>query len=65
MTWQGERAEVPEFGLLFPLRRELTEVSYLGVGPRETTADRTAGGCASCPVQHHPAGRRRESPVPG
>ena len=44
MTWQGERAEVPEFGLLFPLRRELTEVSYLGLGPRETTADRTAGG---------------------
>lgn len=44
MTWQGERAEVPEFSLLFPLRRELTEVSYLGLGPRETTADRTAGG---------------------
>ena len=44
MTWQGERAEVPEFGLLFPLRRELTEVSYQGLGPRETTADRTAGG---------------------
>ena len=44
MTWQGERAEVPEFGLLFQLRRELTEVSYLGLGPRETTADRTAGG---------------------
>ena len=30
--------------MLFPLRRELTEVSYLGLGPRETTADRTAGG---------------------
>ena len=44
MTWQGERAEVPELGLLFPLRRELTEVSYLGLGPRETTADRTTGG---------------------
>lgn len=44
MTWQGERAEVPEFGLLFPLRRELTEVSYLGLGPREITADRTADG---------------------
>ena len=44
MTWQGEKAEVPEFGLLFPLRRELTEVSYLGLSPRETTADRTAGG---------------------
>ena len=44
MMWQGERAEVPEFGVLFPLRRELTEVSYLGLGPRETTADRTAGG---------------------
>ena len=44
MTWQGDRTEVPEFGLLFPLRRELTEVSYLGLGPRETTADRTAGG---------------------
>ena len=44
MTWQGERAEVPEFGLLFPLRRELTEVSYQGLGHRETTADRTAGG---------------------
>ena len=27
-----------------PLRRELTDVSYLGLGPRETTADRTAGG---------------------
>ena len=44
MTWQGERAAVPELGLLFPLRRELTEVSYLGLGPRETTADRTTGG---------------------
>ena len=44
MTWQGEHTELPEFGLLFPLRRELTEVSYLGLGPRETTADRTAGG---------------------
>ena len=44
MTWQGTRTELPEFGLLFPLRRELTEVSYLGLGPRETTADRTAGG---------------------
>ena len=44
LTWQGERAELPEFGLLFPLRRELTEVSYLGLGPRETVADRTAGG---------------------
>ena len=30
--------------MLFPLRRELTEVSYLGLGPRETTADRTTGG---------------------
>ena len=39
MTWQGTRTELPEFGLLFPLRRELTEVSYLGLGPRETTAD--------------------------
>ena len=36
--------KLPEFSLLFPLRRELTEVSYLGLGPRETTADRTAGG---------------------
>ena len=44
MTWQGEKTELPEFGMLFPLRRELTEVSYLGLGPRETTADRTAGG---------------------
>ena len=44
MMWQGERAELPEFGLIFPLRRELTEVSYLGLGPRETVADRTAGG---------------------
>ena len=44
MTWQGERTELPEFGLLFPLRRELAEVSYLGLGPRETVADRTAGG---------------------
>ena len=44
MTWQGEKTELPEFGLLFPLRRELTKVSYLGLGPRETTADRTAGG---------------------
>ena len=44
MTWQGEHTELPEFGLLFPLCRELTEVSYLGLGPRETTADRTAGG---------------------
>ena len=44
MTWQGARTELPEFGLLFPLRRELTEVSYLGLGPRETAADRTAGG---------------------
>ena len=44
MTWRGEKTELPEFGLLFPLRRELTEVSYLGLGPRETTADRTAGG---------------------
>ena len=35
---------MPEFGLLLPLRRELTKVSYLGLGPRETTADRTAGG---------------------
>ena len=44
MTWQGKKAEMPEFGLLLPLRRELTKVSYLGLGPRETTADRTAGG---------------------
>lgn len=44
MTWQGEKIELPEFGLLFPMRRELTKVSYLGLGPRETTADRTAGG---------------------
>ena len=44
MTWQGEKTELPEFGLLFPLRRELTSVYYLGLGPRETTADRTAGG---------------------
>lgn len=44
MTWQGERAELPEFGLLLPLRRELTGVSYLGLGPRETVADRTVGG---------------------
>ena len=44
MTWQGERTELPEFGLLLPLRRELTSVSYLGLGPRETVADRTAGG---------------------
>ena len=44
MMWQGERAELPEFGLIFPLRRELTDVSYLGLGPRETVADRTAGG---------------------
>ena len=63
MTWQGERAEVPEFGLLFPLRRELTEVSYLGLGPRETTADRTAGGKMgtwSCNVRQDFA---RNSPV--
>ena len=44
MTWQGGKTELPEFGLLFPLRRELTDVSYLGLGPRETAADRTAGG---------------------
>ena len=44
MTWQGEKTELPEFGLLLPLRRELTSVSYLGLGPRETVADRTAGG---------------------
>ena len=44
MTWQGGHTELPEFGLLLPLRRELTEVSYLGLGPRETVSDRTAGG---------------------
>ena len=44
MTWQGEHTELPEFGLLFPLRRELTEAAYLGLGPRETISDRTAGG---------------------
>ena len=44
MAWQGKTAELPEFGLLFPLRRELIEISYLGLGSRETVADRTAGG---------------------
>ena len=44
MTWQGEKTELPEFGLLLPLRRELTDVSYLGLGSNETVADRTAGG---------------------
>ena len=44
VTWTGSRAELPEFGLLLPLRRELTDVSYLGLGPHETAADRTAGG---------------------
>lgn len=44
LHWPGDSAELPEFGLLLPLRRELGEVSYLGLGPQETTADRTAGG---------------------
>ncbi len=44
MHWCGESTELPEFGLLLPLRRELSEVSYLGLGPHETTADRRIGG---------------------
>ena len=44
MTWQDEHTEVPEFGLVFPLRPALAGVHYLGLGPRETAADRTAGG---------------------
>ena len=48
LTWQGQTAEVPEFGLLFPLRAGLKEVSYLGLGPRETVTDRTAGGKIGC-----------------
>lgn len=44
MTWQSQRTELPEFGLLLPLRSELSELHYLGLGPHETTADRTAGG---------------------
>lgn len=44
MAWQSQRLELPEFGLLFPLRSELSVLHYLGLGPHETTADRTAGG---------------------
>lgn len=44
MHWDGQAAELPEFGLLLPLRRELSEVSYLGLGPHETASDRMIGG---------------------
>ncbi len=44
LRWDGgPTGEVPEFGLLFPLRPELDAVSYLGLGPAETAADRTEG----------------------
>lgn len=44
LTWQGAEAELPELGLLFPLRAELRQADYLGLGPRETASDRAAGG---------------------
>lgn len=44
LRWEGgATGEVPEFGLLFPLRPELDKVSYLGLGPAETAADRAEG----------------------
>lgn len=44
LRWEGEATgEVPEFGLLLPLRPELDAVTYLGLGPDETAADRTEG----------------------
>lgn len=44
LQWCGNAAELPEFGLLFPLRSELRKLHYLGLGPHETVSDRTAGG---------------------
>lgn len=43
MHWQGSHTELPEFGLLFPLRAALDDLHYLGLGPRETVTDRTVG----------------------
>jgi beta-galactosidase len=40
LTYLGEPAEVPEFGMLFVLPKELRFVSYDGYGPHENTADR-------------------------
>ena len=44
LTWQGGEAELPELGFVFPLRAELRQADYLGLGPRETASDRAAGG---------------------
>ncbi len=45
MTWQGRALSLPEFGFALPAAPGTDRgFSYLGLGPRETTADRTAGG---------------------
>ncbi len=47
LTWQGAEAELPELGLLFPLRAELRQADYLGLGPRETASDRAPQECGT------------------
>ncbi|MDD4849203.1 MAG: beta-galactosidase, partial [Gemmiger sp.] len=43
LTWEGEKAELPEFGVLLPLRPGYRLVSYFGHGPEECMPDRQAG----------------------
>ena len=43
LTWNGDEAEVPEFGMVFTLPHSLSTVSYYGRGPHENYCDRMTG----------------------
>ena len=43
MTYHGESALLPEFGVLFILKDEDSAVRYLGLGPKENVRDRKEG----------------------
>ena len=43
LTWQGPRAELPEFGLLLPLDSGYQALDWFGRGPQENMPDRKAG----------------------
>ena len=43
LRWDGPEAEVPEFGMLFPLDEGCRYVRYFGDGPEECMPDRRAG----------------------
>ena len=42
--WVKELGDMPEFGVLFPLKADLNQVEWYGLGPDETYVDRCQGG---------------------